>query len=125
MDQLVIQVIALILIIIGISMFIYWIPYYIVKNKSLTNGIHTIAKDYGLVIYHIIAELVAGSLSLVAGLLLLLDNRYAYPLTYGVLVMHIYIGIRTLSWSVVNNKKLIPNLLFITLFSIIAFILLL
>lgn len=124
MDALLVQLIGLILILIGISMFMYWVLFYIIINKKLTDGIHTLAKDYGLVIFHILAELVAGSVSIIAGLLLLTNNSLAYPVTYAVLGMHVYIGIRTLSWSLVNNNKITPNLLFVTIFSVVAFILL-
>lgn len=125
MNTLLEQIIALILILIGISMFTYWIGLYIIKDKKLTNGTKTIEKDVGLVFFHIIAELLAGLLSILAGLLLLTNKQLAYPLTYAVLGMHLYIGIRTMSWSLLNNNKITPNLVFVSFFSVITFFLLL
>lgn len=124
MNTLLEQIIAMILILIGISMFTYWIGLYIIKNKKLNSGLRSVEKDVGLVIFHIIAELLAGILSIVAGIFLLLNISYALPLTFAVLGMHVYIGIRTLSWSILNNNKITPNLVFVTLFSIVSFFIL-
>ena len=124
MDSVLEQIIALILILIGVSMFIYWIGLYMFKNKKLVDGTKTIEKDVGLVVFHITAELLAGLLAIIAGIFLLTNNPLAYPLTYAVLGMQVYIGIRTMSWSLVNNNKITLNLIFVTLFSVISFILL-
>lgn len=123
MDTFLELIIALILILIGISMFIYWVGLYIIKNKKLTNGFRTVEKDVGLVIFHIVAELIAGLFSIIAGILLLVHDPLALPFTYAVLGMNVYIGIRTMSWSLLNNNKVTPNLVFVTLFSVLSFVL--